>query len=263
MILTFDHFYGPHAFTGVVATSDGGYAAAGTGYAWDRWWLFKTGPDPIQPNRAPDPFDLVAPEDNYTISSPDSALLFDWADASDPDSDTVRYILYLQHIHPDSARIQLDVGDSSFTERQMAQVMIASGLWPQFADTTVVFSWWVEASDGVLTTPSLSCRTLSVPPPEEIPDSDFILHPSSFILSAYPNPFNSGATVSFTLPGISSASWSILNSAGQLVQRSSPRRYKPGRYSIVVNAPSWPSGVYLVRLETGYGVRLQRMVKVR
>ena len=244
------------SFNGVVRTPDGGYAAAGS--SGTKWWLYKFGPDPIQPNRAPGAFELVAPEENFTVDTPDSALLFDWTAAADPDSDAVHYVLYLQHQHPDdSTRFQIDAHHSTSAREEIAVIMHITRLWPRFADTTVVFSWWVEASDGALTTPSLTRRTLFVPPPEGI--LDFGLRILDFGLGQpYPNPFNESVAVSFVLPFSSPVRLRVIDAGGREAAVLSEGFHSRGRYQLLWNARGLPAGTYLLRLDS----RLARASRV-
>jgi len=244
-----------NVFRGIVRTPDGGYAVAGDQGSY--WWLYKTGPDPIQPNRAPGAFELVAPEENFTVDTPDSALLFDWTAAADPDSDAVHYVLYLQHRHPDSTRFQIDAHHSTSAREEIAVIMHITRLWPRFADTTVVFSWWVEASDGALTTPSLTRRTLFVPPPEGI--LDFGLRILDFGLGQpYPNPFNESVAVSFVLPFSSPVRLRVIDAGGREAAVLSEGFHSRGRYQLLWNARGLPAGTYLLRLDS----RLARASRV-
>ena len=240
----------------ITRTYDGGYAAAGNFSSYGS--LLRFGPDPIQPNRAPGEFDLSAPEDNYSVDSPDSALLFDWADAADPDSDEVNYVLYLQHQHPDdSTRFQIDAHHSTSAREEIAVIMHITRLWPRFADTTVAFSWWVEADDGALMTESLTRRTLFVPPPEGI--LDFGLRILDFGLGQpYPNPFNESVTVSFVLPFSSAVRLRVIDQTGREVTQLTDGFRARGRYQLLWNAAGLPAGTYLLRLDS----RLARASRV-
>ena len=88
--------------------------------------------------------------------------------------------------------------------------------------------------------------------------SDFILQPSAFILSAYPNPFNSSTTITFSVQQASlPVRLSIFDLSGRLVADLLNGRgvlqYAPtaGEHKVVWDAGNLESGVYLVRLEGG------------
>lgn len=81
------------------------------------------------------------------------------------------------------------------------------------------------------------------------------LHPSSSpsfvrIDQAYPNPFNPSVQVVYTLGQSTSATVDIINSIGQTV-RHIPRGLQPsGQYTLTLSMESYPSGTYLVRVQT-------------
>jgi len=76
------------------------------------------------------------------------------------------------------------------------------------------------------------------------------LNPSTFSLSAFPNPFNSTTTISFSLS--SSSSLRIYDISGRLVaDLSSAVTPTAGVHSLIWNADGLPGGIYLIRLDTG------------
>jgi hypothetical protein len=75
--------------------------------------------------------------------------------------------------------------------------------------------------------------------------TDFVLDP------AYPNPFNSRTTISFTLSRRSRVRVEIVNLAGQVIGTLLHGERPPGRHCCAWDANSAPSGLYLVRLTAG------------
>ena len=89
--------------------------------------------------------------------------------------------------------------------------------------------------------------------------SSFILHP------AYPNPFNSSTTITYSLPTQSPVTLQIYNTRGQLVDVLLDRVMPAGRHSVVWEADGMSTGVYLVRMkdEGGRMKKIQKIVLVK
>ncbi|MBK6765485.1 MAG: T9SS type A sorting domain-containing protein [bacterium] len=68
-------------------------------------------------------------------------------------------------------------------------------------------------------------------------------------LGNYPNPFNPTTTVSFTLSEPAFVSLSVYNLLGQQVATLANEGFEAGSHSLVFDASSLTSGMYLVRLE--------------
>ena len=93
-------------------------------------------------------------------------------------------------------------------------------------------------------------------------DNNFTQHPTSFILHpAYPNPFNSSTTITYTLPTLSNVSLSIYNTRGQLVDVLLDRVMPAGRHSLVWDGNEMSAGVYLARMKVDSG-RMRGMQKI-
>ncbi len=80
-------------------------------------------------------------------------------------------------------------------------------------------------------------------------DDNFILHPSSFILSVYPNPFNATTQFRFMMARPGHASLCLFNIAGQEVARLVEGQLSAGEHTISFAAGSLPSGVYVARFD--------------
>jgi photosystem II stability/assembly factor-like uncharacterized protein len=77
------------------------------------------------------------------------------------------------------------------------------------------------------------------------------LHPASFELSIFPNPFNGEARIRFALNRKQHATLDLYNVEGRLVQRLTDAVYEAGTQEIRLAVPELPSGVYFVRLAAG------------
>jgi len=72
------------------------------------------------------------------------------------------------------------------------------------------------------------------------------------LLRSYPNPFNLVTTIEFCLPRQSDISIDIYNINGAFVENLYSGNRDAGIYSIKWNASRYPSGIYFVRLNSGY-----------
>ena len=89
------------------------------------------------------------------------------------------------------------------------------------------------------------------PDPVSVPESDFVLHPSSFTLSPpYPNPFNSQVQVGYQAPHNGFISLKVYDQAGRSVASLFEGRVPAGKGALIWNADGFPVGVYIVRLTT-------------
>jgi hypothetical protein len=80
------------------------------------------------------------------------------------------------------------------------------------------------------------------------------IHPVSIVpenlLAAYPNPFNSETTISFTLRRRSAITISMFDITGRRVRTLADQVYEAGSHSISLDGSALPSGVFFIRLET-------------
>ncbi|HEY3296209.1 MAG TPA: T9SS type A sorting domain-containing protein [bacterium] len=89
----------------------------------------------------------------------------------------------------------------------------------------------------------------------------FIPQPSSFSLSAFPNPFNPTTTLTFTLPHPASVRLRLYNIEGQQVLEQDAGRLAAGEQRVNVYGESLASGIYFARLETpGYSATCKLML---
>jgi hypothetical protein len=93
--------------------------------------------------------------------------------------------------------------------------------------------------------------------------------PETFALSNYPNPFNSGTTIRFELPKGLEVTLAVYDVNGRLMRNLiSGERYEAGAYWMDWNGTdsrsrTMPSGVYLVRMESGVTVKIHRCMLVK
>jgi hypothetical protein len=93
---------------------------------------------------------------------------------------------------------------------------------------------------------------------------DSILHPSTFILyPAYPNPFNSITTISYSLPAREHVKLTIHDVSGREVGMLMDGVQKAGEYAVPWNAAGFPSGVYFCRLSADNERRVTKLALIR
>ncbi len=92
---------------------------------------------------------------------------------------------------------------------------------------------------------------------------DFIPQPVGFGLSAYPNPFNAQASLSFSLPITGAVSLKLYDITGREVRTLLDERRAAGRHVIRFDASDLPSGVYLCRLSAADWHATQKLVLLK
>lgn len=101
--------------------------------------------------------------------------------------------------------------------------------------------------DGDLDVFSQNGVWLSLTPSDA--DDDHAGTPSSFSLSAYPNPFNARTTIAFDLPKAGHVSLKLFDLLGREVETMLELRMNAGTHTLNYDAIALPSGVYFVRLD--------------
>ena len=88
--------------------------------------------------------------------------------------------------------------------------------------------------------------------------------PDKFSLSQnYPNPFNPSTTIEFDIPKKGTASLSLYDIAGRLIEVLTNELMSPGRYSVSWDGSNYASGVYFYSLTSGSFIQNKRMVLVK
>ncbi|NNF57508.1 MAG: T9SS type A sorting domain-containing protein, partial [Rhodothermaceae bacterium] len=82
------------------------------------------------------------------------------------------------------------------------------------------------------------------------------------LAGAYPNPFNERATIGFALPEAGRVRLAVYDVLGRAVAMLVEGAVEAGRHEAVLDGARLPSGVYLVRLESGSVVQTQRLMLV-
>jgi len=128
-----------------------------------------------------------------------------------------------------------------------------------------VTNWAVEelliGEDGIIYT---SGGVFRFTRPGSVED-DRIAGPLSFSIStAFPNPFNTSTSFSFTLYHRTLVNLSVIDASGRVVEELLTNRVSaPGRYSANWNAFSQPTGTYYIRIQSADKQMLQPATLIR
>ena len=98
-----------------------------------------------------------------------------------------------------------------------------------------------------------------VVPTHELP----AVKPKSFILRAYPNPFNATTTIVFELPVPGEVELTLFDVTGRMVRTLAERRYAAGRQEVTLQANGLSSGIYFARLTMAGFTKTQKLLLVR
>ena len=211
----------------------------------------------IPVNDPPGVFDLISPEDGFSGIDPETfQVRFEWSGARDVDEDSLLYSLSLRVVfnNIDATILRPDIADTVYEFENLRQSLAESGIFSE--DTlNLEATWWVEATDGELSTESAERRILLIPVPlsvttidSEIPD-EYSLNP------VYPNPFNPVTHISFALPEPSNVRLSVFDASGRHLEVIKSGDLQAGCHSATWNGNKQPTGVYIFCLEAN-GVKL-------
>jgi hypothetical protein len=89
--------------------------------------------------------------------------------------------------------------------------------------------------------------------------------PSQFGLSTpYPNPFNSGTTISFSLPEPTEVSLVIYNLLGQVISKPIEKvPYESGSYDFKIVDADMGSGLYFFQISAGSNQATRKMILLK
>jgi photosystem II stability/assembly factor-like uncharacterized protein len=130
----------------------------------------------------------------------------------------------------------------------------------QFADTNVTEHVIVAVSDSELTTQhAWTFYVASAVSAEDQPSPI----PLSFAVSAYPNPFNSTATITYSLPRAGHVELSVYDLTGRKVATLLNGNLPAGQASISWSANALPSGTYFLHFNSAAETKIRKVLLVR
>jgi hypothetical protein len=167
-------------------------------------------------------------------------VTFRWAQADDPDGDSVSYL------------VELDSTESFDTP---AHRVFSSGnadsLHVPLPRTSGTYYWRVIATDGRLSThgtpayATMSITVLPTPGIKAAPERP----PASPLEQNFPNPFNPSTSISYTIQREGYVRLAIFNLLGQEVSCVFEGLQPEGKYTVAFNSLDLPSGIYFYRLQ--------------
>lgn len=82
----------------------------------------------------------------------------------------------------------------------------------------------------------------------------------SLNLRVFPNPVQTQATVQFELEEKLDLNFQLLNASGQLVQQLQDGQFVNGQHQFELNAGDLPKGIYYIRVSSGKGQRMEKIL---
>jgi hypothetical protein len=83
------------------------------------------------------------------------------------------------------------------------------------------------------------------------------------LMSAYPNPFNPVTKITYELPENTEIQITVFDMGGTYITTLVNTFQIAGYHTISWNASSYPSGVYLIRMDSGDFTQTQKVVLVK
>ena len=195
-------------------------------------------------NEPPGEFWRVFPQDSV-IS--DSLGWVGWSESVDPDGDPVSYVVHLRsdysyQFEPDSVYVYT----TSDTTLDLEIMIPVSPL-----DEIFHFWWRVFATDGQDLVEAENGEGMFMLDIIMIAEKDFVPYPSTFSLSAYPNPFNPVTNIAFDLPARSFVTLDLYNLTGQHIATLVNGTREAARHTVRFDGSDLPSGMYFCQLSAG------------
>ena len=81
--------------------------------------------------------------------------------------------------------------------------------------------------------------------------SDTIIDLSYSLNAPFPNPFNPSVTISFLIPNYNFVSIQVYDIRGNLISALVEDYFNQGNHSLIWNAQDFPSGQYIIKMESG------------
>ena len=112
-------------------------------------------------------------------------------------------------------------------------------------DARIVFNTGANTSDVYIDNVSLKLVDLTAVEEQKIQPEECRL------LGNYPNPFNTGTTIAFTLDQESRVQLDLFDVRGRRIQSIADDFYESGQHQVQLNLPNLSSGIYFYRMNAG------------
>jgi hypothetical protein len=122
----------------------------------------------------------------------------------------------------------------------------------QFCDSTGYVVYLYEVRESPVVIDDVTSVKENIPRPEEM-----------LVSRVYPNPFNSSATIEYSLPEAGHIKIDIYDLLGRQVQTLVDDYKQAGVHTVTFDASHLSSGIYFYRLQAGDRVETKRMVLLR
>lgn len=83
------------------------------------------------------------------------------------------------------------------------------------------------------------------------------------LMQNYPNPFNPTTRIEYTIPNIENVKLEIFNVLGERIEILFDGLQQPGKYSVDWNASKYSSGVYILKMTSGFYINNKKMLLVK
>ncbi len=205
-------------------------------------------------NMPPCVFDWVTPDYDQLLETPE--VNFSWTRSNDPEGAAITYLLHWEsdYWYPTEEEQDVALSDTFYT---------AHVPWPVSPlDEIFTFQWQVWATDGQDTVEAASGE--NVFRMDIILASDeAILQPSTFHLTAYPNPFNPTTTLSYSLENTRHVTLDLFDVQGRHVRTLIDELQPAGSYSSTLDGNALSSGIYFAHLRTGQQTSIAKLVLLK
>lgn len=212
--------------------------------------------DPV--NDAPQPFDLVFPEEAYVFKDTSSALEFRWNQTRNVDAmngDRIRYTLYLETKGGQKVFMAV-VDDTVCTHPSPKSLGNGEYVWKVKAEDSEGLEVWSTSSRNLKVDVESAIKTA-----KPIPTA-FRLYPN------YPNPFNGETVVRFEVPWKAHIWIGVYSSRGLLLKVLLDRERETGRYEVVwdgtdLRGEKMSSEIYILKMTSRNWSRFLKMTLLK
>ena len=197
---------------------------------------------------------LLLPADRDTLDTKNN-ISFLWRVAEDADGDNLSYFLHIGNTSGFDTSITVQ-DDTSYT---FDGSMLSNG---------TAYSWFVDVSDGQLTTAGADTFVFHTPVITALEDAGKGL-PLLFSLEQnYPNPFNPQTTIRYALPRAVSVRLVIYNALGRMVRDFDLGLQTAGRKTLVWDGRDMlgrnvSSGAYFYKITAGKYINIRKALLVK
>ncbi|MBT7788503.1 MAG: T9SS type A sorting domain-containing protein [Calditrichaeota bacterium] len=207
-----------------------------------------------EPDMPPSIFNLLTPQNDLYTEGED--LNFTWEESIDPNQeDEVNYTIWFK-ADEDSVSYQTDGLEMTLGIADYIEALQLS------LDADQSIEWWVAAHSTEFSVDCFERFNLNYEPNSIHEEGSGL--PLEFALQGvYPNPFNSMAVVTYSLPKVSQVVIDIFDMTGRLAMTLVNSEHQPGIHTATMNAGHLTSGQYVVRFQAANHVQMQKLVLVK